>query len=97
VLKAAKHTLDFRKNHNLDEEDICDKPPRKLTSGNVHEYWTKRCAGDAYITVHPDTKRGIIMFLTSSHSDPDAADKVTDEVWDDAFIYTSQYIHQWLD
>mmetsp|Transcript_40821 Transcript_40821/g.97793 ORF Transcript_40821/g.97793 Transcript_40821/m.97793 type:complete len:239 (+) Transcript_40821:147-863(+) len=96
-LKAAKHTLEFRKQHNLDDEDIRDKYPHKLTSGNVYEYWKERCNGDAIICVHPDPKRGVLMFLTFGHFNTDAANTLSDEVWDEAFIYTSEFVHQWLD
>ena len=96
-LKAAKHTLEFRKKHNLDDEDIRDKYPHKLTSGNVYEYWKERCNGDAIICVHPDPQRGVLMFLTFGHFNTDAANTLSDEVWDEAFIYTSEFVHQWLD
>jgi hypothetical protein len=97
ALKAAKHTLQFREKHNLDDEDIRGKDPHKLKSGNVHEYWQKRCKGDAILTTHPDPKRGVIMFLLLGHMDPNAVNMLTEEVWNDAFIYSSEYTHQWLD
>ena len=96
-LKAAKHTLAFREKHQLDKEDIRDKIPHKLTSGNVYDYWQKRCQGDAILTVHPDSKRGIIMFLQFGRMATDAVEHLTEEVWDEAFIYSSEYVHQWLD
>jgi hypothetical protein len=96
-LAAAKHTLLFRQEHNLDAEDIRAKDPHKLTEGNVYEYWKHRCNGDAILTTHPDSKRGIVMFMTFAKFNPDATGLVTEQAWDDAFIYTSEYCHQWLD
>lgn len=97
ALKAAKHTLQFRQKYNLDVEDIRNKEPHKLTSGNVYEYWQKRCNGEAILTTHPDRKRGVIMFLQFEHINTNAATELTEEAWDEAFIYTSEYVHQWLD
>ena len=97
ALKAAKNTLKFRQKYNLDVEDIRYKEPHKLTSGNVHEYWQKRCNGQAILTTHPDRKRGVIMFLQFGRLNTNAAHELTEEVWDEAFIYSSEYVHQWLD
>jgi hypothetical protein len=96
-LKAAKLTLQFRQKYNLDEEDIRNKAPHKVTSGNVYEYWQKRCNGDAIVTTHPSAKRGIIMFLQFGHFNTNAAAELTEDVWDEAFVYTSEFVHQWLD
>jgi hypothetical protein len=97
ALAAAKHTLLFRQQYNLDAEDIRTKDPHKLTEGNVYEYWKHRCKGDAILTTHPDPKRGIVMFLTFAEFDPKATAVVSEEAWDDAFIYASEFCHQWLD
>lgn len=96
-LKAAKHTLLFRQQHKLDEEDIRTKEPHKLKSGNVHDYWQKRCKGDAILIEHPNPQRSVVMFLQLGHMDPGAADQLSEEAWDEAFIYSSEYCHQWLD
>jgi hypothetical protein len=97
AIKAAKHTLEFRQKHKLDEKDIRSHPPHKVKEGNIHEYWQKRCNGEAIVITHPDPKRGILMYLHFGSMNPDAHDGISETVWDQAFIYSSEYAHQWLD
>ena len=97
AIDAAKYTLQFRVKHNLDDKDIRDMPPEKIKVGPVYEYWRDRCQGDGILTAIPDKKRGVIMFIKFAQMNPNATKLITEETWDYAFIYSSEYVHQWLD
>lgn len=98
AVKAAKHTLQFRKEHKLDEQNLLDDPaPHKIEGGMVHEYWQKRVTEDAMIFTLPDDKRGVIAFLKFAKFIPDTTEIISKESWDYAFIYCSEWAHQRLD
>lgn len=97
AIKAAKTTLEFRKKWDLDGKDIRKKPPHKSKDPRVVEYWTVRCQEDAILCTLPHKKRGVVVFLEFAKFSPEAAHILSDEVWDYAFVYTSEWCHQWLD
>ena len=97
AVKAAKHTLEFRQKWKLDEKDIRAFHPHKVKEGNVYEYWQKRLNGDGIVMLHPDKQRGVLMFIKFGHMNPDAVNVVSQEAWDESFIYSSEFAHQWLD
>ncbi|KAL3910496.1 MAG: hypothetical protein SGILL_007667 [Bacillariaceae sp.] len=97
AIAAAKATLLFRKKYDLDKKDIRKKLPHTTDEPRCKEYWEVRCKGDGIICALPDKKRGVVMFLKFAQMDPGAANVLSDDVWDYAFVYTSEWSHQWLD
>ena len=97
AIAAAKHTLEFRKEHKLDEKDIRSVPPHQIKEGMVKEFldcWDH----DAMVTTHPHPQRGVIVFLklTSMHQHA-VVKNCTEDHWLPAFMYTSEFSYQWLD
>jgi hypothetical protein len=97
AIAAAKTTLQFRKKWNLDSKDIRKELPHTTDEPRCKEYWEVRCKEDGIVCALPDKKRGVVMFLKFAQMDPEAANVLSDEVWDYAFVYTSEWSHQWLD
>jgi len=98
AIKAAKSTLLFRKKHKLDDKDIRDHIVHESKEDSVNEYWKTRCNGDALLFTLPDKKRGVIAFIDFGSLDHHkAAKELSVETWDHAFIYSSEWCHQWLD
>lgn len=97
AIEAAKHTLAFREKHNLDAKDIRMERPEKIKEGKVYEYWHHRCQGDAILTAIPDKKRGVVTFIQFAKMRPNAIKILDEETWDWAFIYLSEWTHQWVD
>eukprot|EP00523_Entomoneis_sp_CCMP467_P022596 CAMPEP_0168857348 /NCGR_PEP_ID=MMETSP0727-20121128/15683_1 /TAXON_ID=265536 /ORGANISM="Amphiprora sp., Strain CCMP467" /LENGTH=330 /DNA_ID=CAMNT_0008911973 /DNA_START=39 /DNA_END=1029 /DNA_ORIENTATION=+ len=98
AIAAAKSALKFRQKYKLDElGDIRDIPPQAVKEGHVREYWKERCQDDAIVCCLPDKQLGPVMFLAFARFDPKAADLLSEECWDFAFIYTSEWVYQWCD
>ena len=96
--KAARHTLQFRQNHSLDDADIRKAPPHKVTDGLVKEYWSTKCSGDAIIFAIPDPNRGVIGFLEYARIDhKNALKNLPSKANEYGFIYSSEFSHQWCD
>jgi hypothetical protein len=107
ALKAAKHTLFFRKKHNLDERDIRfhlphkaqdDDSPFSVTS-SLKYAWTTRYPGDAIVYTIPDKNRGVVGFLKYGKFKNDSDTMKALSVGDCAaiYIYISEWTFQWLD
>jgi hypothetical protein len=97
AIDAAKTTLAFRKKWDLDGNDIRKKPPHKSKDTRVAEYWKIRCQEDAIICTLPYKKRGVVLFIESTKMSPEAVGILDEETWDYAFVYSSEWSHQWLD
>jgi hypothetical protein len=97
-VKAAKHTLLFRKEHNLDEKSLMSDPsPHLAKDGPLYEYWRDRSPNDSLVFSLPDKKRGVVGFFKFAGFVPGASSVVSKEAWDYAFIYCSEWTHQRLD
>lgn len=97
-VKAAKHTLQFRKEHKLDETSLMSEPsPHLATEGPLYEYWKNRCPNNSLVFSLPDEKRGVVAFFKFADFVPGAAEIVSKEAWEYAFIYCSEWSHQRLD
>ena len=97
AIAAAKATLEFRKEHNLDAEDIRSFAPHKVMEGRVKEYWDVRCPGNTLIVTIPNPKRGAIAFINMASMVQGTSEKLSYDTWEYAFIYTSEWTFQWLD
>ena len=64
AIKAAKHTLKFREEHNLDLKDIRDRKPQDVKEGILHDFWRKKMVTDeALVLTLPDKRRSVVVFL----------------------------------
>jgi hypothetical protein len=97
AIDAAKHTLAFRKEYKLDEQDIRKVAPHQVKEGMVRDYldcWKD----DAMIFTHPHPQRGVIVFLKLSSMDQHkVVEMLTEDHWLPVFMYSSEFSHQWLD
>lgn len=99
AIKAALHTMQFRREYNLDENDIRDVPPYKVTEGPLYKYWTTRFPKDAMISAVPDKKRGVLEFIRFSAIDQQTAvENLTyEDHWMAGYVYATEWAFQWLD
>ena len=97
AIAAAKSTLELRNKYNLDSKDIRGETPHKTEEPRSKEYWEVRCRGDGIVCAVPDKQRGVICFIKFAQMNPEAAKLLSQETWDYAFIYNSEWTFQWLD
>ena len=98
AIKAAKHTLQYRKDHDLDSRDLRSTPPHKNTEdAMLQEYFKIRLNGDAIVPTMPDPLRGICEFSELRKINHKAVETLSVETWHHAFINHSEWVHQWLD
>lgn len=97
AIDAAKHTLEFRKTHDLDSKDIRDLPPHRIKEGKVYEYlqcWKP----DALNFTHPHPQRGVVCWLKFSSMDQHkVVEELSEDYWLPAFLASSEWSFQWLD
>jgi CRAL/TRIO domain len=98
AVKAAKHTLAFRKEHKLDERDIRYAPPdAKLDFEPMQRYYVY-CDDDTFLWTLPQPSRGVITFARYSGVDQHGlVANVAESDWLPVFLYLSEWAHQWLD
>jgi hypothetical protein len=97
AIAAAKTTLQFRQKHDLDAKDMRHDAPHMSKEPRCTEYWDVRLRGDAIVCALPDKKRGVMMFIKFAQMNPEAVKLLSEETWDYAFVYSSEWSHQWLD
>ena len=97
-IKAACHTLEFRKQHQLDDHDIrYVKPEHSFASDSIQRYM-KYCTNDAFRFTLPDAQWGIVAFICLDGMDTNGlAKNVPEEDWLPIFIYSSEWAFQWQD
>ncbi|CAB9521215.1 expressed unknown protein [Seminavis robusta] len=97
AIDAAKHSLAFRKEHKLDEQDIREVPTQNVKDGKIREFldlWEE----DAMAFTHPHPKRGVIAFLKfAAMNQHTAVETLTEDYWLPLFVYCTEWTHQWLD
>ena len=97
AIEAAKVTLDFRHEYNLDERDIRHIPPHRVTDGKVGKFMSFTHDG-AILPTHPHSQRGVIMFIKPASMEMNAlVENLTEDYWLPTFIYITEWSHQWLD
>ena len=97
-VKAAKYTLAFRKEHNLDAEDIRYKTPLDGFSKESFERYFKYCKEDALKFVLPDHRRGVVAFINIGGVDQhELVKNVPETDWLPSFMFFSEWAHQWQD
>lgn len=101
AVKAAKVTMAFRQTHKLDDEDFRAFPPagpRTHPRGKVFKDYLQYCNDDALNFCVPDAKRGVIGFLdVPGIHQHELVKHFPEEEWLPAFLYMSEWSHQWLD
>ena len=100
AVKAAEHTLAFRQEHKLDEQDIRFHGVTKGTANlpTALARYMEQCSEDGLQWTLPDPKRGVISFLNYGGLDQHGLVKNLDEKdWLPAYLHLSEWTHQWLD
>jgi hypothetical protein len=98
AIEAAKTTLKFRKDFNLDNEDIRGYPMDGSCKSEAYVRYGRYCGKDAAKFVIPDHQRGVMGFIRLAAIDQDKLVKYVDkEDWLPAFCYMSEWTFQWLD
>jgi len=101
AIKSAKYTLKFRKEHELDEEDIRPYMPNRDNehprAGALKEY-LKYSEDNGVTCFIPDEKRGPVSFVKYTSVDQHKlAAQFPEEMWLSTFLYLNEWCHQWLD
>jgi CRAL/TRIO domain len=99
AVKAAKYTLAFRKEHNLDATDIRYCTELEVAfSKEPFERYQKYSKEDAVKFVLPDVQRGVIGIVNAGGVDQHALVKnVPERDWLQCILYYSEWTHQWQD
>lgn len=107
--KAARHALEFRNKHKLDERDLRFIAPHTIKNGNdetpfagsesLKRAWRIRYPTDCLTFTIPDQTRGVVGFLRLADfkRDKKTMKALTDEDLAAVFIYLSEWTFQWLD
>ena len=106
--KAAKHALQFRNKHKLDEKDLRFIAPHSVPLGedapfagceSLKRAWNTRYPGDCIAFTIPDKQRGVAGFLRFADfkHDKETMKALTDADLAAVFIYLSEWTFQWLD
>mmetsp|Transcript_29147 Transcript_29147/g.48178 ORF Transcript_29147/g.48178 Transcript_29147/m.48178 type:complete len:307 (-) Transcript_29147:92-1012(-) len=101
AIKAAKTTLLFREEQELDKLDIRSCPPHPHSPNNPNassRRYVAQLGQDSARFVVPNPKRGVVGFLNIASIDQHKlVAEVNEADWLPAFSYMSEYNHQWLD
>jgi CRAL/TRIO domain len=98
AVKAAKYTLAFREEHQLDAVDLRYLTPSEGFSRENMARYMKYCADDALLFTLPDAQRGVVAFACQAGFDQHALVQNVDEKdWLPCFLYLTEWSHQWLD
>ena len=100
-VKAAKYTIKFRKEQNLDEEDFRPFPP---IGGKTHprgealdKYNTYNDPGTLYCGV-PDVKRSVIAYFDlKGLNQEELAANLPESSWLPTYLYLNEWCFQWND
>jgi CRAL/TRIO domain len=97
-VKAAKYTLAYRAEHDLDERDIRYFPiDTECATEHVKRY-RKYTKDDAYRHVIPDPRRGMVGIVNLAGIDqPGLVANVDESDWYPGARYLSEWEHQWMD
>jgi hypothetical protein len=97
-LQAAKSTLLFRKERNLDEKDIRFCPMGKSCEDKSVQLYESCCADDATQFVVPNTNRGVVAFLDLSGMHQHEILKNVDKAsLLSSYCYINEWSFQWVD
>ena len=100
AVKAAKSTMEFRKEHRLDEKDIRFVPGTvdQPDIPEVLKRYLTYCGDDGVQFTLPDSKRGVVAFIKLDSLQQQTLLKVlSSEEWLIPYLYLNEWSHQWLD
>lgn len=98
AIKAAKHTLAFRKEHKLDEKDIRFSTPGPDVDCEAMRRFEVYCEPDTFQWTLPDPQRGVVTFIRyAGMNQHGLVANVDQEDWLPTFVYITEWAHQWLD
>jgi hypothetical protein len=108
-VKAAKATLQFRAEYELDDEDIRGYPLTKEITVNCPnnegskilesvKKWFHAVEHDTITYKVPDPQRGVVGYIDMGTWDQNRLiENIDEEAWLGTFIFISEWSHQWLD
>jgi hypothetical protein len=98
AVKAAKHTLGYRKKYKLDEKDIRHAVPSSKSENPAIQRYLRYCDEDTFLWVLPDPQRGVVLFIRYAGSNHKALlQNVPEEDWLPVYMHNTEWAHQWLD
>lgn len=109
AIKAAKHAMEFRKKHGLDEKDLRFTPPHTIPHGeedtpfagcdSLKRSWNLRYPNDCIAFTIPDKNRGVAGFLRFAEfkHDKETMKALSDADLAAVFVYLSEWTFQWVD
>ena len=100
-VKAAKFTLEFRKEHSLDEEDFRPFLPNGKEShprGEPYKEYMSYNDPGAICCGVPDAKRGVIVYFEMKGlNQPALAENLPESHWLPSYLYLNEWCFQWND
>jgi CRAL/TRIO domain len=97
-VKAAKYTLAFRAEHELDDRDIRYFPFDTECPNDHFKRYRKYVSDDTFRNVIPDPQRGMIgIYNLAGIDQPGLVANVDESDWLPVFRYLSEWTFQWLD
>lgn len=98
AVKAAKYTLAFRQEHDLDARDIRSLSPTEGFAGESLIRYLKFLKEDSLIFALPDAQRGVIGFFNLGGFDQhELVKNVEEKDWLPCFLHFSEWTFQWQD
>jgi hypothetical protein len=97
-VKAAKSTLAFRDEHQLDAKDIRYLSPSEGFSSEELKRYMKYCSDDAINFVLPDAQRGVVgIICVAGVNQHELVQNLDEKDWLPCFLHFSEWSHQWSD
>jgi hypothetical protein len=98
AMKAAQHTLQFRKEHKLDEVDIRSQSLDKNSPNQALAKFRSHCDDDAGIFSIPDPRRNVVHYVRFAGIKQHAVvENLTSEECLEAYINFTEWSFQWLE
>lgn len=95
AVRAAKYTLAFRKQHQLDEKDVRYGQP---SDNESLQRYMKHVRDDAIRFVVPDHRRSVILFIAiGGVNQHGLAANVNESDWLPSYLHYNEMAYQWID
>eukprot|EP00545_Synedropsis_sp_CCMP1620_P007905 CAMPEP_0119011352 /NCGR_PEP_ID=MMETSP1176-20130426/5615_1 /TAXON_ID=265551 /ORGANISM="Synedropsis recta cf, Strain CCMP1620" /LENGTH=229 /DNA_ID=CAMNT_0006964163 /DNA_START=129 /DNA_END=815 /DNA_ORIENTATION=+ len=98
AVRAAKYTLQFRKEHNLDAVDIRGQCIDKNVPNPTLAKYLSHCDDDAGTFSIPDKRRSVLHYVRlAGIKQHDLVENLTREEWLPVYLHFTEWSFQWLD
>lgn len=103
AVAAARTTLKFRHEHNLDERDLRNEaapqyPEKVVNNEAFRRFMASGVADGSIVYTIPDPKRaGVVTYINIGCLDTHGLAQVALQDWVAALIYVNEWNYQWLD